>query len=87
MKKISKTDAEKQIKEFFEKIKNKSPKEIKKIKKLAMSKKIPLKNIKKTFCKKCFFPYNNPKIRIKKNIKSIVCKNCRYISRWKLNSS
>ena len=86
-KSFSKTEAEKQIAEFFNHIKEKTPKDIKKIQRLAMSYKIKLGERRKTFCKKCFFPYNNPKIRIKKNIKSIVCKNCRYISRWKLNSS
>ena len=84
MKKTSKTEAKKEIDEFFKDIKNKSPKEIKKIKRLAMSKKIPLKEKRKLFCKKCLSPYKNPKIRIKNKIKSIKCENCGYISRWKI---
>jgi len=84
MKKLSKTEAKKQIENFFKNIKNKSQKEIEKIKKLAMSKKIPLKEKRKLFCKKCLSPYKNPKIRIKNKIKSITCENCGYISRWKV---
>ena len=83
-KKISKTDAKEIIDEFLKDIKNKSSLEIKKIKKLAMSKNISLKEKRKLFCKKCLIPYKNPKIRIKNKLKSITCKNCGYISRWKL---
>ena len=84
MEKSSKTKAEKQIKEFFQDIKNKSPKEIKKTKKLAMRYNIKLGKLKKSFCKKCLNLYKNPKTRIKKEIKTIKCDNCRYISRWKI---
>ena len=84
MKKISKTEAEKQIKEFFEDIENKSPKEIEKMKKIAMSHNIQLKELRKKFCKKCFKTYQNPGIRIKNDIMSITCENCRYKSRWKI---
>ncbi|RKX82079.1 MAG: hypothetical protein DRP57_10665 [Spirochaetes bacterium] len=85
-KKISKTDAEKIINEFFKNIQNKTPKEIKKVKKLAMSKNIALKEKRKLFCKKCLTPYKNPKIRIKNKLKSITCNNCNYISRWKMKN-
>ena len=84
MKKVSKSDVEKQIKEFFCNIKNKTPKEIKKIKRLAMNKNISLKGLRKKFCKKCFTPYKNPKVRIKGHIKKVICENCKYSSRWKL---
>jgi len=84
MKKIPKPEAQKQIQEFFSNIKDKTPKEVKKIKKLAMRNKIPLKELRKKFCKKCFTPYKNPKIRIKKGIKSVKCENCDYISKWKI---
>ncbi len=88
-KKLSKSEAKKEIWEFFSNIKNKSSKNIKKIKKLAMSYNIPLKELRKRFCKKCLTPYKNPKIRIKNKIKIITCENCNYISRWKIkiNSS
>ncbi len=86
MKKISKTEAEKQIKEFFEDIENKTPREIKKTKKLAMRHNIKLGEKRKLFCKKCFSPYKNSSIKIKKNILSITCENCGHTSRWKIKS-
>ena len=84
--KLSKTEAKKEIEEFFSNIKNKSSKEIQKIKKLAMKHNIQLGNLRKKFCKKCYTPYKNTKTRIKNNIKSIVCENCEYISRWKIKN-
>ena len=84
MKNISKKGINQVINEFFENIKNKTPIEIKKIKRLAMSKNILLKEKRKLFCKKCLMPYKNPKIRIKNKIKLVTCENCGYISRWKL---
>ncbi len=84
MKKASRTEMKKQIDDFFKDIKNKTPKEIKKIKKLAMSKNFPLKEKRKLFCKKCSSIYKRPKIRIKNKIKSVTCENCNYISRWKI---
>lgn len=86
MKKLSKTEAEKKIKEFFENIENKSSKDVKKIRRLAMNKSIPLKELRKKFCKKCLTPFKNSKIRIKKCMKIVTCKKCDYISRWKINS-
>ena len=84
MKKLSKAEAKKQIEKFFRDIKNKNPREVKKIKKLAMSKNILLKEKRKLFCKKCFSSYQNPKIRIKNKIKSVTCRNCGYVARWKV---
>lgn len=81
---LSKTEAKEKIEEFFRNIKEKSPKEIKKIKRLAMSKNIPLKEKRKLFCRKCLKPYKNPKVRIKNKIKSVECENCSAVSRWKL---
>ena len=88
-KKISKSEAKKQIQEFFSNIKNKNPNEVKKIKKMAMGQNIKLGEKRKLFCKKCLIPYKNPKIRIKNKTKIITCENCKYISRFKLkfNSS
>lgn len=84
MKKISKTETKKQIQKFFSDIKNKSFKEVKKIKKLAMRNNIPLKKLRKKFCKKCFAPYKNPRTRIKNKIKSVTCRKCGYVSRWRM---
>ncbi len=87
MKKLSKTEAKKQIKEFFLNIKDKTPKEVKKIKKLAMGFNLPLKEKRRTFCKKCLGPYKSKKIRIKNKIKSVACENCGYVNRWKVKTS
>ena len=81
---FSKFPIQNQIEEFFKNVKDKSPKEIKKIKLLAMSKNIALKEKRKLFCGKCFSVYKNPKIRIRKGIKNIACENCRNIARWRL---
>ncbi len=86
MKKVSKTEANNELKEFFKNIENKSSKDVKKIKKLAMGHNIPLKEFRKKFCKECLTPYKNPKIRIKNKIKIIECKNCGKIVRWKIKN-
>ena len=83
-KSLSKSEVKNQIDEFFKNVKLKSPKEIKKIKKLAMAYNISLKEKRKLFCKRCLVPYNNPKTRIKNNKKMMFCKECGEISRWKI---
>ena len=83
-KNLSKTEARKQIEDFFKNIEDKTPKEIKKIKRLAMKYNLPLKELRKTFCKKCLNPFKKPKIRIKNKNKIIICDGCGEISRWKL---
>jgi len=84
--KISRQETEKKISEFFEKVKSKTPREIKKIKKLAMSKNIQLKEKRKSFCKKCFVAFSGKeKIRIRDEIKSITCENCGNVARIKLS--
>ncbi|MFC1682397.1 hypothetical protein ACFL0X_02190 [Nanoarchaeota archaeon] len=82
--KLSKTEAKEKIENFFKEIKNKSPKEIKKIKRLAMKHNIQLKEKRKLFCKKCFSPYKNPKTRIKSGMKIMTCSECGGVVRWKL---
>ncbi len=83
--KLSKSEVEKEIEEFFKEIKHKTPREIKKIKRLSMSKKIALKEKRKLFCKKCLNPYSGKeKVRIKDKKKSVECLKCNYISRWNL---
>ena len=85
-KKLSKTEAQKKIENFFKNIKDKKPKEIKNIKRVAMSHNIPLKEKRKLFCKKCFTPYSGKeKIRIKDGKKTIVCESCGEKGRWKLS--
>ena len=82
--KLSKQEIQEKIQEIFSS--NPSPKQIKKIKKLAMSKNIKLGNLRKKFCKKCysFFNTNNSEIKIKKDFKITRCRKCGYLSRWKI---
>ena len=84
MKKLSKKEAIKKIDDSFKHIKDKSPKEVKKTKSLAMSYNLPLKEKRKLFCKKCLNPYVSPKIRIKKGVKSTTCEKCGFAARWKI---
>ena len=84
MKKISKVEATKQIKEFFENLSDKTPKDVKKIKRLAMQHRIPLKERRKLFCKVCYNPYHHPSIRIKKDVLRMICDSCENVSRWKV---
>ena len=84
-KKLEKEEARQKIEDFFKNIKNKNTKEVKKIKRLAMAHNIPLKEKRKTFCKKCLNPYSGKeKTRIKRGCKIIFCNNCNHISRWKI---
>jgi|TARA_B100000315_G_scaffold168224_1_gene156755 RNase P subunit RPR2 len=86
-KKISKTQAKKELEEFFSEIKSKTPKDIKKIKRVAMSHNIKLKEKRKLFCKKCLAPYIDSKTKINKKTKIVVCGKCGSISRWKLKQN
>ena len=81
---ISKADAKKQIEKFLKNLKDKSPKEVKKIKKLAMNYNIPLKDKRKLFCGKCLNPHKNPSIRVKNGLIRINCGECGHTSRWKI---
>ena len=81
MKKLSKTEAEKEIRD----IENKTPKEIKKIKRLAMRHNIKIGELRKKFCKKCFSTKLKI-ISIKNKIKKIGCESCGNVARWKMKS-
>lgn len=85
-KKITKAQAKEKIKGFFSNIASKNQEDVKKIKKIAMSHNLKLKEKKKLFCKKCLTPYKNPKTRIKKNIKTMVCGNCKHVYRKKIKT-
>ncbi len=84
-KKFSKTEAKKQIDEFFKEIKDKSSKEVGKIKRLAMRHNIKLGIKKRQYCSKCFHPYKEPKIRIGKGFVNTACEFCGHTARWKLH--
>ena len=81
---LTKQEINEHIKNIFSK--ESSAKEIKKAKKLAMSKNIKLRELRKKFCKKCYslFNSNNSEIRIKKGLKVIRCKECKFVSRYKI---
>jgi len=84
-KKRNKKETEKEIRIFFSKVKNKSFKDIKKIKRLAMGHNLKLGNKRKKFCKYCLTPYSGKeKVRIKNRIKRITCNECKRESRWKI---
>jgi len=82
--KLSKSEVKKEIEEFFKNIKEKSPKEIKKIKRLAMSQNIKLGEKRKLFCKKCFCAFSFPSIKIKNDFITITCEKCKHKNRWKI---
>ena len=84
--KISKKDANRKIEEFFEK-EIFDANEIIKIKKLAMKFNIKLGNYRKRFCKKCFSDLKSDGVKIKKGVKTVKCKSCGFISRWKIKIS
>ena len=81
MKKLIKTEAEKEIRKYFSR--QLSPKEVKKIKRLAMKHNIKLGKLRKKFCKKCFSTGLKVK-SIKNKMKTVECRNCGQISRWKI---
>lgn len=83
----SKKEAEKQIEDFFSSLKDKTARDVKKIKRLAMAHNIKLGEKRKFFCKMCLSPHKDASIRIKNDIISINCGGCGYTSRWKINSS
>ena len=82
-KKISKSEAQEKIKDFFSHIKHKTSEEVKKIKKLAMSHNIKLGDKRKLFCKNCLNPYGKPSVAIKNDFMTIECEKCDYKNRWK----
>ncbi len=85
-KKPNKIEAKEKIENFFNNLDNKTAKEIKKIKRLAMHHHVSLNIYKKKYCGKCFAVFNagNSELRIKKGFKSIRCKKCGSIVRFKL---
>jgi len=87
-KKLSKKEIEEKIREVLCSSKIPSPQEIKKIKKLAMSRNVKLGELRKKFCKKCytFFTPSNCEIRIKRGFKRVKCKSCGFVSRYRIKN-
>ena len=86
MKKQGKKQAEERIKEFFRNLENQKPGDSRKIKRLAMSHNIKLKELRKKFCRKCYSAFNakNSQTRIKNGFKRVKCLNCSYASGWRM---
>ncbi len=84
MRKLTKSEAEKEIEEFFKNLQEKTPEEIKKVRILAAKHNIKLGQLKKRFCKKCYSFFKNSEIRIRAGKKIVKCKNCGYVGRWKI---
>lgn len=81
--KLPKHEVKEKIEDYFSKKELKSE-ETKKIKKLAMSYRISLKNHRKRFCKKCYSDLKNGSVRISKNYKTITCK-CGFTNKFKIS--
>lgn len=80
-KEVSRTEATEKIKEFF---KGKHDKEeVRKMKRLAMSYRIRLKDERKKFCQKCF-SMNLKVLGMKSRIKRVKCEDCGNVMRWKI---
>ena len=84
-KKKDKEKVKEGIKEFFEDTKNKTPREVRKIKKDAMSINYKLGTERKKFCRGCYgiFP-TDIKVRIKEGMKVVKCDKCGKVSKWKI---
>lgn len=82
LKKMSKKDVEKRIRDFFEKESFTSI-EVKKIKRLAMKYNIKLGNYRRFYCKKCLSQLRG-KTRITKTHKTIECEKCRYKNKFRI---
>jgi RNase P subunit RPR2 len=82
----SRQEINEKIKETFSN--NPTSTQIRKIKKLAMSKNIKLGEYRKKFCRKCFSFFNsrNSEIRIKRGFKIIKCRNCNYLNKYKIKN-
>ena len=82
-KRLSKTEAKEKIDSFF-KQKTFSPKDVGKIKRLAMKHNIKLGKERQKFCKSCLNPLKR-KIRITKDYKIVECSICGEKNRIKIS--
>ncbi len=78
---MNKKQALEKIGEFFKE--KHSKEEVKKIKKIAMSYQIKLRDKRKLFCKKCF-SMNLKVLGLKNKIKRVKCEDCGNDMRWKI---
>lgn len=83
MKKLSKTETENLVQNFFENKRIDSV-AVKKIKNMAMANRVRLKQYRKLFCKKCCVDLNLGRVRIKNSQKKVICGICGTTNRWSL---
>ena len=86
--KLSKKEASEKVENFFKQKSELDPKQVKKIRRLAMKFKIKLGDRRKRFCRNCYSDLRkHGKVRLKKDLKNVECLNCGTRHRWKINSS
>ena len=80
---MSRKEAEEKIRDFFKEKHDKE--EVRKMKKLAMSYQIKLKDERKLFCNKCYSM--NLRVKgMKYKMKNVTCQDCGNLMRWKIKS-
>ncbi|MEK6848237.1 MAG: hypothetical protein AABX65_01245 [Nanoarchaeota archaeon] len=84
--KINRTKGKEEIDEFFLNLKDKTPEQVKKIKKLAMNHNIKLGAKRKLFCNACYSILSplGIEVKIKGGEKIVKCRVCGQIARWKI---
>ncbi len=82
--KLSKTEAKEEVEKFFSHIEDKTSKEVKKIKTLAMKYNLKLGEKRRLFCEKCLNPFVNPSIHVKAGFIRITCDQCENKSKFKI---
>lgn len=83
-KKISRREVLEKIDDFFKGSGEFKPKDVRKIKRLAMAYNIKLGKYRKLFCKKCFADLRKEKVRVKNGFKSVECGECKAGMRWRI---
>lgn len=83
-KKLSRKEAQEKIDGFFRQSEELDPKDVRKIKRLAMAYNIKLGDYRKRFCKKCLSDLRKGKIRVTKNFRSVECAVCGARNRFKI---
>ncbi len=79
-KKISRGEMLKKIEEFFRR-EDFRAEDARKIKRLAMKYRLPLRKYRRFFCKRCFSRLMG-KTRVSRDYKSVICVNCGYLNRF-----
>lgn len=82
---ISKKEIEERVKKFFSNDGEIDSEDVRKIRRLAMSRKIRLGEYRKRFCSKCYSDLDkNGKVRISRGYKVVECLKCGNVRKWKL---